>query len=87
MVEAVEHFSASRVAWSGVCLVRALKVLDVSPVVELVAGTVYWVDSHWFVPVLGTAEILIGLGLAFGRPSAWFCWDWWVRWWGLFSFS
>ena len=45
----------------------ALKVLDVSPVVELVAGTVYWVDSDWFVPVLGTAEILIGLGLAFGR--------------------
>ena len=45
----------------------ALKVLDVSPVVELVADTVYWVDSDWFVPVLGTAEILIGLGLAFGR--------------------
>ena len=45
----------------------ALKVLDVSPVVDLVADTVYWVDSDWFVPVLGTAEILIGLGLAFGR--------------------
>lgn len=45
----------------------ALKVLDVSPVVELVADTVYWVDSDWFVPVLGTAEILIGLGLVIGR--------------------
>ena len=45
----------------------ALKVLDVSPVVDLVADTVYWVDSDWFVPLLGTAEILIGLGLALGR--------------------
>jgi putative oxidoreductase len=41
----------------------ALKVLDVSPVSDLVADTVYWVDPSWFVPVLGWVEILIGLGL------------------------
>jgi putative oxidoreductase len=42
----------------------ALKVLGVSPVVELVASTVYWVDPDWFVPVLGVIEILVGVGLA-----------------------
>lgn len=45
----------------------ALKVLDVSPVSELVADTVYWVDPSWFVPVLGGVEILIGLGLLLRR--------------------
>ncbi len=45
----------------------ALKVLDVSPVADLVADTVYWVNSDWFVPLLGAAEILIGMGLALGR--------------------
>jgi uncharacterized membrane protein YkgB len=42
----------------------ALKVFGVSPVVDLVASTVYWVDPEWFVPVLGVVEILIGIGLA-----------------------
>jgi uncharacterized membrane protein YkgB len=41
-----------------------LKVFGVSPVVELVASTVYWVDPDWFVPALGVVEILVGLGLA-----------------------
>ena len=45
----------------------ALKVLDVSPVADLVADTVYWVNPDWFVPVLGGAEMLIGFGLALGR--------------------
>lgn len=45
----------------------ALKVLGVSPVVDLVASTVYWVNPNWFVPVLGTVEILVGLGLATRR--------------------
>lgn len=41
----------------------ALKVFDVSPVSDLVAATVYFIDSAWFVPALGTVEILVGLGL------------------------
>jgi uncharacterized membrane protein YkgB len=41
----------------------ALKVFEVSPVTDLVASTVYWVDPDWFVPALGVVEMLIGLGL------------------------
>lgn len=41
----------------------ALKVFGVTPVSELVAATVYWVDPDWFVPFLGVVEILVGLGL------------------------
>ena len=44
-----------------------LKVLGISPVVELIASLVYWVDSDWFVPALGVVEILVGLGLALRR--------------------
>ena len=43
----------------------ALKILGVTPVTDLVASTVYWVDPDWFVPVLGVAEVLVGLGLLF----------------------
>ena len=43
----------------------ALKVLDVTPVTDLVANTVYWVEPDWFVPLLGWVEIAIGLGLLF----------------------
>ena len=39
----------------------ALKVFGVTPVTDLVANTVYWVDSDWFVPVLGLFEITVGL--------------------------
>ena len=42
----------------------ALKVVGVSPVVDLVASTVYWVDPDWFVPALGVVEVLVGAGLA-----------------------
>ena len=57
---AVLRFSLATVfVWFG-----ALKVLDVSPVVDLVASTVYWLDPDWFVPALGVVEILIGLSLA-----------------------
>lgn len=42
-----------------------LKVLDVTPVTELVGNTVYWVDPDWFVPLLGWVEIAIGVGLLF----------------------
>jgi uncharacterized membrane protein YphA (DoxX/SURF4 family) len=44
----------------------ALKVFDVSPVSELVAATVYWVDPGWFVPVLGIAEVVVGVFLVVG---------------------
>lgn len=43
----------------------ALKILGNTPVHELVASTVYWVDPDWFVPALGVVEALIGLGLLF----------------------
>jgi putative oxidoreductase len=45
----------------------ALKILDVSPVADLVADTVYWVSADWFVPLLGAIEVLVGIGLAVGR--------------------
>jgi putative oxidoreductase len=44
-----------------------LKIAQVSPVADLVARTVYWVDPSWFVPVLGAVEVVIGAGLLVGR--------------------
>lgn len=44
-----------------------LKVFQVSPVSELVARTVYWVDPNIVVPALGALEITIGTLLMFGR--------------------
>ncbi len=41
----------------------ALKIFDVTPVTDLVADTVYWVDPDWFVPVLGVAEVAVGVAL------------------------
>ena len=48
--------------WFGV-----LKIVGSSPVAELVATIVYWVDPDWFVPALGVVEVLVGLGLALRR--------------------
>jgi putative oxidoreductase len=45
----------------------ALKVAGVSAVGGLVAATVPFLDSAWFVPVLGVVEIVIGLAFATGR--------------------
>ncbi len=45
----------------------ALKVFDVTPVTDLVADTVYWVDPDWFVPLLGLFEIMVGVGLLMRR--------------------
>ena len=42
-----------------------LKVIGKSPVVELVAQTVYWVSPKFFVPFLGIWEMVVGLGLLF----------------------
>lgn len=45
----------------------ALKVLGATPVDELVASVVYWVDPAWLVPALGAFEIALGLGLLIGK--------------------
>jgi putative oxidoreductase len=45
----------------------ALKVANVTPVAALVAGTVPWVDPAWFVPLLGTVEVVVGIALIAGR--------------------
>ena len=45
----------------------ALKVFDVTPVTDLVAETVYWVDPDWFVPLLGWVEVAVGLALILRR--------------------
>lgn len=44
-----------------------LKILDVSPVSDLLSRTVYWLDASWFVPVLGIIEVSIGASLLIGR--------------------
>jgi len=44
-----------------------LKFLEVSPVSELVARTVYWVDPDVIVPVLGAFEVTVGMLLLLGR--------------------
>jgi uncharacterized membrane protein YkgB len=49
-------------SWFG-----ALKVFGVTPVADLVASTVYWVDPDWFVPLLGLVEMAIGVGLVLNR--------------------
>lgn len=45
----------------------ALKVSNSTPVAELVANTVPFLPSRWFVPALGMFEIAVGLGLLVGR--------------------
>lgn len=45
----------------------ALKVANATPVADLVASTVPWVDRTWFVPTLGTVEVVLGLALLVGR--------------------
>jgi putative oxidoreductase len=45
----------------------ALKVAGTTPVTDLVASTVYWVDPSWFVPLLGVFEVVVGAGLLIGR--------------------
>ena len=49
----------------------ALKVLGVSPVAAMVAGTLPWADPHAVVTVLGAVEVLLGAALSPGLPFAW----------------
>ena len=44
-----------------------LKIFEVSPVSELVARTVYWVDPDIIVPLLGVFEVAVGVLLLLGR--------------------
>jgi putative oxidoreductase len=43
-----------------------LKVAGLSPVSDLVAGTLPWVDPELVVPVLGAVEVLLGCALVTG---------------------
>ena len=45
----------------------ALKVTNETPVGGLVAGTMPWIDSAWFVPLLGAIEVAVGVALIAGR--------------------
>jgi uncharacterized membrane protein YkgB len=67
VIPLVRRWSLPALRWSLAIVFiwfGALKVFGVSPVVDLVASTVYWVDPDWFVPALGVLELLVGLGLA-----------------------
>jgi putative oxidoreductase len=44
-----------------------LKIAGETPVTDLVADTVYWLDPGWFVPLLGVFEVVVGLGLLMGK--------------------
>jgi putative oxidoreductase len=50
-----------------------LKVADVTPAKELVAGTVPWLNPNWLVPALGWFEIVIGAALVSGYLLGWVC--------------
>jgi len=79
MREAIERLDAAVAVWLdryGVTLLRvaiaivfiwfgAMKVVDRSPVAELVSSTVYWLPADAFVRFLGVWEIIVGLGLLF----------------------
>ena len=45
----------------------ALKIMNITPVAALVAGTVPWVDRSWFVPALGVVEVVVGAAMIAGR--------------------
>lgn len=42
-------------------------MFGVTPVTDLIAATVYWVDPDWFVVSLGVVEMLVGAGLVLRR--------------------
>ena len=66
LVPLVRKWSIPVLRWAlGVTFVwfGLLKVFDVSPVADMVASSVYFLDPEWFVPALGVFEVLVGLGL------------------------
>ena len=48
--------------WFGI-----LKITGQTPVGEMVADTIFWLNPDWFVPLLGVFETLVGVGLLLGR--------------------
>lgn len=42
-----------------------LKILDLTPVEDLVRATLWYAPLPWIVPALGVVEVLLGLGLLF----------------------
>jgi len=80
----VEAWVAARAARFSLPLLRvalgvvfiwfgALKVAGATPVADLVAGTVPWLDRAWFVPALGAVEVLLGVALLVGRLLPFVC--------------
>jgi putative oxidoreductase len=66
LVPMVRRWSIPVLRWAlGITFIwfGALKVADVSPVSDMVASTVYFLDPDWFVPALGVVEIVVGIGL------------------------
>ena len=53
-----------------------LKVADATPVGDVVAGTVPWLDRSWFVPALGEVEAILGVALLVGRLLTAVCAVW-----------
>jgi len=49
----------------------ALKVVGTTPVADLVARTVPFLDRTWFVPMLGAFEVALALALMIGRGLRW----------------
>jgi uncharacterized membrane protein YkgB len=45
----------------------ALKITGISPAEDLVQKTVFWFRPELFIPMLGIAEVIIGLGFLFKR--------------------
>jgi uncharacterized membrane protein YkgB len=71
VVELVQRISmpALRVALSLIFLwFGALKVADVTPVGDLVAGTPPFLDRHWLVPGMGVLEVVLAVGVLAGWP-------------------
>lgn len=50
-----------------------LKVAGVTPVGDLIAGTLPWLDPGWLVPALGWFEVGLGLALMIGYRLRWVC--------------
>jgi uncharacterized membrane protein YphA (DoxX/SURF4 family) len=48
----------------------ALKITGGTPVGQLVAGTVPWLDPGWFLPALGAVEVVLGVALLTGRATS-----------------
>lgn len=68
MIAFMRTYGVRLLRWSlGVVFIwfGALKIIGRSPVADVVAETVYWVDPSWFVPFLGVWEMVVGVGLLF----------------------